>query len=174
MDDLNEEWQQRVAAAMQRAAASGRGDVADYLRLRQANDEARETGIAWLLDSFTTAIGAAVRGGTPISAERADTHRFLIGNATMVGAQVVFRHGVRTLTVEAGYPRTPGDGFIPGGGLAQSNIRHFGDKRAGVELSLVRSATNELRWHEVHESRRSGIFTAQSSLCHVQKFLDAL
>jgi len=175
MDDLNDEWQGRVAAAMQRAAASGRGDVADYLRLRQANDEARETGIAWLLDLFTTIIGAAVRGGAPISAERIDTHRFPHSNgATMVGTRVVFRCGVLTLSVEAGYPRAPGDGFITGGGLAQANIRHFGDAQAGIELSLARSATNELQWHEIRENSRAGIFTRQAALRHIRKFLSAV
>lgn len=174
MDDLNEEWQGRVAAAMQRAAASGRGDVADYLRLRQVNDEARETGIAWLLGVFTTIIGAAVRGGAPVKAERTEPHRFPhTGSATMVGTRLVFRFGVRALTVEAGYPRAPGDGFITGGGLAQANIRHFGDASGGGELSLVRSAANELQWHEVRENRRVCGFTHQAALRHVRKFLDA-
>lgn len=175
MNDLNEEWQGRVAAAMQRAAASGRGDVADYLRLRQVNDEARETGIAWLLGVFTTIIGAAVRGGATINAERTEPHRFPHGSggATMVGTRLVFRYGVRTLTIEAGYPRAPGDGFISGGGLAQAYIRHFGDAGAGGELSLVRSNANELQWHEVRENRRVCGFTHQAALRHIRKFLDA-
>jgi hypothetical protein len=174
MDDLNDEWQGRVAAAMQRAAASGRGDVADYLRLRQANDEARETGIKWLLDVFTTIIGAAVRGGANLNTERTEPHRFPHGGSTMVGTRVVFRFGVRSLTIEAGYPRAPGDGFITGGGLAQAVIRHFGDARSGIELSLVRSAANELQWHETRENRRAGIFTQQAALRHIQKFLSAV
>ena len=174
MNDLNEEWTRRVNEAMRRVAAEGRGDVADYLRLRQANDEAREVGIKWLFDLFTALVGVAVRGGASVSAERVTDHKFSYGGATMVGARVVFRDGVRTLTVEAGYPRTPADGFIVGGGLAQANVHHFGDKRAGVELSLVRSAANELHWYEVVERTRGRRFTEREGYEHVRKFLAPL
>ncbi len=174
MGDLNEEWTHRVNEAMRRAAAEGRGDVADYLRLRQVNDEAREVGIKWLFDLFTALVGVAVRGGASINAERSTDHKFSYAGATMVGSRIIFRNGVRALTLEAGYPRTPADGFIVGGGLAQANVHHFGDRRAGIELTLVRTAANELHWYEVVERKRERRFTEREGYEHVRKFLTSI
>jgi hypothetical protein len=58
----------------------------------------------------------------------------------MVGRRLTLSAGVRALTIEAGWPRTPGDGIIRGGGLAAARISHFGDPLAGVELLLMQSA----------------------------------
>src|SRR2546423_661687 len=44
--------------------------------------------------------------------------------------------GLRALTVEAGSPRTPSDGFIRGGALAVARIGHFGLKQRNAELAL--------------------------------------
>lgn len=170
MSELDDEWKQRLDDAMRRAAATGRGDVADYVRLRQVNDEARGAGMAWLFETFTRVIGRAVRGGTGVSAERAESHRFAAGGATMVGERLVFRHGVRTLTIEAGYPRTPQDGFVQGGGLARAVVHHFGDARAGTELTLVREA-DELSWYEVRDHARGDRFDERTAERHVSKFL---
>jgi len=54
--------------------------------------------------------------------------------------------GVRTLYVEAGWPRTPRDGFVRGGGLACANIRHMGIKAASEELLLTKSPTGAPTW----------------------------
>jgi hypothetical protein len=65
----------------------------------------------------------------------------------MVGRRLALSAGVRVLTVEAGWPRTPGDGIVRGGGLATARISHFGDSRAGVELLLMQSAEDGApRW----------------------------
>ncbi len=171
MSELDEEWQRRFDEAMRRAAAVGRGDVADYVRLRQANDEARGVAIRWLIDLFTVNIGAAVRAGASVSAERNEAHRFTSGGATMVGVSLAFRRGVRSLTIEAGYPRTPQDGFVAGGGLARGSIHHFGDARARVELLLVRSAANELDWYELRDQKRERRFIEGAAQAHVHKLL---
>lgn len=173
MSELDEEWKRHMDEAMRRAAASGQGDVADYLRLRQANDEARALGMSWLLELFTATVGLEVRKGAGISIERTPSHRFAHGAATMVGEQVVFRNGVRALTIEVGYPRTPQDGFVTGGGLARANVRHFGDARAGDELLLVRAGANDLQWHEMSDDKRAGRFAESDAQRHVAKLLDA-
>jgi hypothetical protein len=77
-----------------------------------------------------------------------------------VGRLLLLRFGVRQLSVEAGWPRTPRDGVLRGGGLALANIRHLGIKSASEALRLVQSprggpswvvgATGE-RQAEVHE-----------------------
>jgi hypothetical protein len=56
------------------------------------------------------------------------------------------RSGVRTLLVEVGWPRTPRDGFIRGGGLACGHIKHVGIKSANEELRLILGSTGTPRW----------------------------
>ena len=140
MSELDAEWEQRLAEAQSRARAGGRGDVADYLSLRATNDLARAAGIGWLLETFTAIAGEANRGGASITLARDEPHRFNVGNSTMVGTRLTLRLGVRALTIEAGWPRTPRDGIVRGGGLASARIGHFGDREANEEFLLVRSA----------------------------------
>ncbi len=147
LSELEAEWARRLAEAEQRARTSGRSDVADYLALRSLNDMARNTGIEWLLATFTAHAGEANRTGAGIGLTHMDAHRFRVGNSTMVGRRLALNAGVRVLTIEAGWPRTPGDGIVRGGGLAAARISHFGDPRAGVELLLVQSAEDgSPRW----------------------------
>jgi len=147
LSELEAEWARRLAEAEQRARTSGRSDVADYLALRSLNDMARNTGIEWLLATFTAHAGEANRTGAGIGLTHTDAHRFRVGNSTMVGRRLALSAGVRVLTIEAGWPRTPGDGIVRGGGLAAARISHFGDPRAGVELLLVQSAEDgSPRW----------------------------
>jgi hypothetical protein len=146
LSELDEVWAQAVAEAERRVRATGRGDVAEYLRLRASNDLARSAGIDWLLNTFTVLAGEANRKGASIQLARAESHRFPVGAATMVGTLLTFRAGVRQLSIEAGWPRTPGDGFIRGGGLACGRIKHFGLRGADEELMLVRQGTDAPRW----------------------------
>src|SRR5688500_18535815 len=139
MSELDEEWRQVLAEAERRARSAGRGDLIEYLRLRASNDNARSTGVDWLFETFTALAGEANRGGAGVQLIRKDGHRFEIGNATMVGKLLTLKSGVRQLMIEAGWPRAPRDGFVPGNGLACGQIRHFGIKSANEELILVRS-----------------------------------
>ena len=140
MSELDAEWEQRLAEAQSKARAAGRGDVADYLSLRATNDMARAAGIGWLLETFAAIAGEANRGGASITLARDEPHRFNVGASTMVGTRLTLRLGVRALIIEAGWPRTPRDGIVRGGGLASARIGHFGDREAGEVLLLVRSA----------------------------------
>jgi hypothetical protein len=79
----------------------------------------------------------------------------------MVGSRLSLANGVRMLLVEVGWPRTPRDGFISGGGLACANIKHLGIKSASEQLRLVVDPTGIPRWkvqthgtkpHEIHEA----------------------
>lgn len=142
MSELEAEWARRLAEAEGRARTSGRSDVADYLALRALNDEARGVGIEWLLATFTAHAGEANREGNSIVLTHTDAHRFRVGNSTMVGRRLTLGVGVRLLTVEAGWPRTPRDGIVRGGGLATARIYHFGKRRDDDELLLVQSTTD--------------------------------
>lgn len=171
MSELDEVWAQAVAEAERRARATGRGDVAEYLRLRASNDLARSAGIDWLLNTFTTMAGQANRHGAGIQLSRADAHRFAVGTATMVGTLLTFRAGVRQLSVEAGWPRTPGDGFIRGGGLACGRIKHFGLRGMDEELMLVRQGTNAPHWTVLEKTGARAELVEARMRRHLETFI---
>ena len=150
-----------LAEAEARARAAGRTDLSEYLALRNSNDLHRKVGSDWLLTTFTTVAGEANRAGGSLQLTRDDTHRFKIGNTTMVGPRVNLANGVRRLSVEVGWPRTPRDGFIRGGGLACAKILHLGRKSLDEELRLILDPAGTPRWiveeneegfREVHEA----------------------
>ena len=146
VSELDEAWDLALAEAQQRAARAGRRDVAEYLRLRASNDLLRQTGIEWLLNTFTVLAGQANRRGASLQISKENAHRFPVGNATMVGPLLTLAFGVRALTIEAGWPRSPSDGFVRGGGLACGRIRHRGKKSVDDELMLMRSEKGAPRW----------------------------
>ncbi len=146
MSELDEAWEVALAEATRRARGAGRADIARYLDLRSKNDLLRRTAIDWLNATLTSLAGEANRRGAAIQMERQESHSFRRGSATMVGNQLTLRHGVRSLSLETGWPRTPGDGFVRGDGLACANIKHFGRPRSNAELLLARSAKGLPQW----------------------------
>ena len=146
MSELDEAWALGLAQAEARARAEGRTDIADYLALRTSNDLIRRVASEWLIGLFKTAAGEANRAGAAIQISAADSHRFKVGNSVMVGRQVELTRGVRVLQVEIGWPRTPSDGFIRGGGLACANIKHVGIKPANDELRLILNDAGTPSW----------------------------
>lgn len=153
MSELDEAWAVALSEAEQKARLAGRGDLADYLALRNSNDLLRKAGIDWLVSSFVNHAGAANRHGASIQIANVDSHRFQMGNSTMVGPQITLSNGVRKLFVEAGWPRMPRDGIVRGGGLAAAQIRHLGIKTANDELLLSKSATGVPQWTSVTKQR---------------------
>ncbi len=150
MSELEDEWARRLEEAESRARQSGRTDVIDYLNLRAANDEARLSGVEWLLASFVDLAGEANRRATTsISVTRQENYRFENGNSSMVGTLLTLRSGVRSLSIEAGWPRAPQDGIVNGGGLAFARVRHFGNRQANEELLLVRESGAAPAWVSV-------------------------
>jgi hypothetical protein len=137
VSELDEAWALALAEAEEKARAAGRKDISEYLALRGANDLIRKIGSDWLLTMFEKVAAEANRAGAGINIARNDEHRFKVGTASMVGRRLSLGRRVRVLLVEAGWPRTPGDGFIRGGGLACANIKHLGIKSESEELRLV-------------------------------------
>jgi hypothetical protein len=164
MSELDEAWGLAIAEAEASARAQGRADIADYLALRTSNDLIRKIATEWLLTVFTGAAGEANRNGAAIQLASDSAHRFKVGNSSMVGPRLSLRRSVRELVVELGWPRTPRDGFIRGGGLACGNIRHVGIKPDSEELRLIIGDGGAPRWivldkhgsvgqgHELHEA----------------------
>ena len=146
MSELEEAWELALAEATRRARSAGRADIARYLDLRAQNDLLRRTAIDWLTATLTSLAGEANRNGAAIQIERQDPHRFRRGSATMVGIQLTLRRGVRALSIESGWPRTPRDGIVRGNGLACANIKHFGRHRSNAELLLARSSDGAPEW----------------------------
>jgi hypothetical protein len=146
LSELDEDWTRALAEAERRAREAGRGDIVDYLALKASNDLARKTAVNWLLEVFTAKVADLNRCGSSIQIKRADNHNFRAGVNTMVGTLLTFKSGVRSLMVEAGWPRSPRDGIVKGGGLAQGQIRHFGRKALDHELLLVRSRSGAPEW----------------------------
>ena len=172
MSELDEEWAQVLAEAERRARVAGRGELVEYLRLRASNDHARKTGIEWLFETFTLLAGEANRAGASVQILKKEGHRFEIGSATMVGKLLTLKLGVRQLMVEAGWPRAPRDGFVPGNGLASGQIRHFGIKSANEELLLVRSQKGAPQWLVFEKTGERQQLLEARIRRHIKKFLD--
>ena len=161
MSELDEAWALALAEAEAQARAIGRHDITEYLALRNANDLMRKVGSDWLLTTFNTIAGEANSSGASIQISRDDSYRFKVDNASMVGTQLRLENGVRVLSVEVGWPRTPRDGFIRGGGLACGNLKHLGMKTASQQIRLILDPAGSPVWiaiakhghhHELHEA----------------------
>ena len=172
MSELDEAWAVALAQAEQKARLAGRKDVAEYLSLRNSNDLLRKAGVDWLTTSFTTLAGEANRGGSSLKISNQEGHRFHLGSSTMVGILLTLTNGVRTLYVEAGWPRTPRDGVVRGGGLACGNIRHLGLRAASEEIMLLKSDTGAPRWVVMKKRGARTAFTEASLRQHLATLLD--
>jgi len=166
MNELDEAWSEMLAGAIKNAKASGRGDVADFLALKQSNDALRQTAVDWLFDSFIEIASEANRRNSPVVIEREEPHEFTFNNAIMAGSLVRIRFGVRSLIVEAGWTRLPSHGFMRGGALAAARIRHFGIPAADDELVLVRDDETP-SWNSVNGGR----FESESLFGHFRILL---
>ena len=150
VNEPDEKWAEKLTDANRAARAAGRHDAADYMELRAANDAIRREGVEWLFSTLIAIAARANRSAGSISIEREEPHDFQHRGANLVGSLIRLRQGVRCLTVEAGWTRTPGDGFMRGGPLAVARIVHFGMPRSNAELALAR-AGGSAAWKLVRE-----------------------
>lgn len=137
MTELDQVWFLMLDEATARADQSGRDDVAQYLRLRATNDAVRARGVKWLYDTLIEIAGPVLSQNRSLTIEHEEPHNFARGSSNMVGSRLQIRHGVRCLTVEAGWARSPSDGIMQKGSLAFARITHFGMPAAGAEIRLV-------------------------------------
>ena len=93
--------------------------------------------VRWLFDSAIEIAAEVNRDHTALTIERQEPHSFAFSGANMVGSLVRFRQGLRCLSIEAGWTRTPKDGFMRGGALAHARFVHFGLPGENEELFLV-------------------------------------
>ena len=173
MSELEDAWELALAEAQRRADNAGRADVTAYLRLRFSNDLLRKTSIEWLLNTFSNLAGQANRSGASLQISQQNAHRFQVGNATMVGPCLTLSFGVRELSVEAGWPRVPGDSFIRGGGLARGRIKHLGKQSLNQELQLVQAAKGAPLWMAIDKMGRASPLLEAGIQNHLTKLLSA-
>jgi hypothetical protein len=133
-----------LTEAEPKGVSSGKSDVADYLELRRTNDALRQAGVTWLLATFIDAVAPHMRMRPGLRIDRTEVHSFLYESTTMIGSLLEMRHGVRRLTVEAGWVRRPGDGIMRDGALAVAYVEHFGLPKAGQSLKLKASAESTI------------------------------
>jgi hypothetical protein len=171
LSELDEQWAAAIAEAEIRARRLGRGDVVDYLNLRATNDLARSTAIEWLYSIFNVVAAEINRRGAAVQTSKNDGHSFRSGTATMVGSSLTIKYGIRTLTIEAGWPRKPGDGIVKGGGLAQARIRHFGRASLDEELLLMRNERGVPQWLVIEKHGNRARLMEASVLRHMKAFL---
>jgi hypothetical protein len=170
VNELDEIWSQMLAESAANARAAGRHSLADYLALKATNDQIRERGVRWLFDAFVELSAAANRRSQSIEIEREEPHRFSLRGATMVGELMRLRQGVRCLSVEAGWTRTPADGFMRGQALAAARITHFGLKESNAELSL-RHTENLPEWFVLDRHDRASQLDLNELLRHFAVFI---
>ena len=139
MVELDELWINKLDTASKKAVESGRHDIADYIRLKMANDTIRLTAVKWLFDTMIEEAFEAGRTSPLIKIERTELHKFSVGASNMVGELLQIQQGVRCITIEAGWARTPADGIMRNGALAHARIRHFGMSRQNADFRLVRA-----------------------------------
>ena len=157
MNELDAVWSQMLENALAGTEAAGRSDVAEYLRLKAGNDAIRQKGVQWLMDSVIEIATEHDPEYRRFTMEREEPHNFTIREANMVGSALRVRLGVRCMTLEAGWTRTPKDGFMRGGSLAQARITHFGIPKERCDLMLVK--TDALpEWYRVEDGRKPNIF----------------
>jgi hypothetical protein len=75
----------------------------------------------------------------------------------MVGSLLRLRYGVRCMTVEAGWTRTPSDGFMRLGALAFARITHFGIPNANEEF-VLKSSGGVAAWAAVKDDKADVAF----------------
>ena len=158
--------------AIAAARAAGRFGVADYLDLRSRNDALRTAGVRWLFEAVVAIAGGAGREFPGIRIEREEPHNFPYAGANMAGSLLRLRHGVRCLTVEAGWTRTPADGFMRGGSLAVAKLTHFGMAKMNMDLQL-RPSGSEPGWVAVAPDGRQTPVDEMLLRRHFNVFLGA-
>jgi hypothetical protein len=169
MTDLDDVWTSILASAADNAGPVHR-DVADLLSLKASNDHIRQAAVTWLFDGLTQIAGEANRRNIPVSLERVDSHSFDYRGAKIAGSLLRVRQGVRSLSLEAGWTRSPGDGFMRGGAMAIARISHFGMKEAGADLILIRHEGTPI-WCSIDKTGTRKEFRLQDLMKHFAIFI---
>ncbi|MGE0130334.1 MAG: hypothetical protein AB7U82_19840 [Blastocatellales bacterium] len=153
--------------------------AAEYLSLKEANDQLREHGKRWLwnaLDVICSEISRELSAANnqPLQVGRQEW-QFKIEDATMIGERFGARYRTNTLIVEAGWPREPQHGFVPDGGLARARIGFSQnvmlEARTVSELILKRQEGGEPTWRFITNKRLGEVVTEPALRPYVKLLL---
>ena len=142
MDLSEKEWKEKFDEAISAARQNGRNDLADYISLKSSNDTIRATSIKWFFDTILDLVLAFNNHGARIRIDQKENHQFRNEKSKFTGSCLKLQQGVRCLTIEAGWTRNPGDGFMRGGALVYARISHFGFRESEEELLLIEISKN--------------------------------
>lgn len=170
MSELNEVWTEDLKFAIEQAKQTNRFEIADYLSLKESNDAIRQASIKWLFDTVLEIVFAFNNHGAKIKLTQSDKHNFKFGNSNLRGSYLKLQQGIRCLEIEAGWTRTPSDGFMRGGALACARITHFGFSKRNEDLVLLKFEAKP-QWFSVADERNRISFNVQSFRKHFEVFL---
>ena len=148
MSEIDDIWAEMLDKRASQQSGGRDHVLADFIALKATNDQIRQRAVDWLIGLFSEMAGLANRHNIPIEIVRNESHNFSAYGANMVGVKTDLKHGIRCLSIEAGWTRMPSDGFMRGGALAIARISHFGIKRHGADLALLK-AGDLPEWHEI-------------------------
>jgi hypothetical protein len=171
MNELNEVWEQLLAEAAKTPNIIQNQRLKDFLAVKTANDLIRQTAIKTLFDAMLEIAVRANRKNANIIIEHENSHRFSLEKFSLSGEALKFRRGVRCLMIEAGWTRTPQDGFMRGNALAVTRISHFGISKANAELHLL-NFENEPRWFTINKNGMKISLELEDLIKHFQIFLE--
>lgn len=170
MSGLDEILREDIKTTIEQARENNRFSIAEYLTLRESNDAIREESVRWLFETVLELVFAFNRHGAGIKLTQTEKHSFKLGSSNMRGSLVKLEKGVRCLAVEAGWTRTPSDGFMRGGALACARISHFGLPKMTEELVLLKYE-DAPQWFAVAGEKNRVSFNVQSFRKHFEAFL---
>lgn len=172
MSDFEDLVASKIVDAIENARASGRDDIADYLALKAANDSVRQREMDELFRAFIGIALSAENVARNVQVERESPHSFLYRDANMKGSLLRITRGLRSLTVEAGWTRAPGDGFMRLGAMAVARLMHYGMPDKNAVLVLKRNG-NEHSWFELINDKVATVaFRPQDIQRHFEIFLN--
>jgi hypothetical protein len=171
MEITDEDWKQSLEAAINSARENGFSEIADYISLKSSNDAIRTSGVNWLIDTVLKVVFAFNDRGASIKIEQKENHQFQNERAVLTGSRLKLQRGIRCLTVEAGWTRDPGDGFMRGGALVYARLSHFGFPKSLEELLLLKFE-DQPQWFSVDGETHRISFDIRSLRRHFELLLD--
>jgi len=149
--------------------------LTDYLALKAANDQLRERGKQWLLETFNHLCAEinrnlATQPNEPAVQVGRQEWQFKVGNSLMVGERLGVRYRGRTLIIEVGWPREPQHGHVPDHGLARGRISLI-EAKATDELILKHRGRDEAAWYIIEHKKLGELVTEARLRAYLQAAL---
>ncbi len=154
--------------------------AADYLKLKEANDQLRDRAKQWLFETLGRLIAEANRHfsaqpGQMMIQTGTQPREFRAGTATMVGEAMAARYRMNTLLVEIGWPRLPQHGFISGQGLARGRVSLSPNPTLDAllldDLLLKSAGAGQSEWYVTRDGKAGDVITEVKLREYLQRLL---